>query len=252
MSFFDSDTAYDNFMGRYSRRLAPKFANFAGVDHGMSVVDVGAGTGALAEELSRRGVQVAAADPTPPFVTALQQRLPGVAVHEAPAENLPWPDERFDAALAQLVVAFMADAPKGIAEMRRVVRPGGTVAVCMWDREGMDMLAAIQRTQQALGREGASSERATRYRSREEIEGLFGDGFENATTELLEIESEYSGFDEFWGALNGGAGPAGVWVLSLDADARDRAKEELYRQVGEPSGAFALAGRAWATRATRA
>jgi ubiquinone/menaquinone biosynthesis C-methylase UbiE len=252
MSLFSSDTAYDNFMGRYSTRLAPKFADFAGIAPRMSVVDVGAGTGALTAELVHRGASVAAADPTATFVSAIQQRLPSIAVHAAPAESLPWPDERFDAALAQLVVTFMEDAPKGVAEMRRVVRQGGTVAVCMWDREGMEMLAAINRTQAALESAGAStSEARTRYRSREEIESLFSDGFENMETELLEVESQYSGFDEFWGALNGGAGPAGVWVLSLDADTRDRAYEELHRQVGAPDGPFALAGRAWATRATR-
>ena len=251
MSLFQSDSAYDNFMGRYSMRLAPKFADFAGVEPRMSVVDVGAGTGALTAELVRRGASVVAADPAPPFVAALQQRLPAIAVHAAPAENLPWPDERFDAALAQLVVTFMDDAHAGIAEMRRVVRPGGTVAVCMWDRDGMEMLAAVSRTQAALATEAPTTEARTRYRTREEIESLFGDGFEGMTTETLEVESQYTGFEEFWAALNGGAGPAGVWVLSLDADSRDRAREELYRQVGQPTGAFALVGRAWAVRATR-
>ena len=252
MALFESDVAYDNFMGRYSTRLAPKFADVAGVDAGMSVVDVGAGPGALAAELVRRRADVAAADPSSPFVAALQQRLPTIAVHAAPAEQLPWPDERFDAALAQLVVAFMKDAPAGVREMRRVVRPGGTVAVCMWDREGMEMLAAVARTQAAVGSGAPTTEARTMYRTREEIEGLFADGFSDVTTELLEVESQYSGFDEFWGALNGGAGPAGVWVLSLDADQRDRAREELCAQVGNPSGAFVLKGRAWATRATRA
>jgi ubiquinone/menaquinone biosynthesis C-methylase UbiE len=252
MSFFHSDTAYDNFMGRYSMRLAPKFADFAGVEPHQSVVDVGSGTGALAAELVRRGVNVVAVDPAPPFVAALQQRLPSIAVHTAPAENLPWPDERFDAALAQLVVTFMEDAPAGIAEMRRVVRPGGTVAVCMWDRDGMEMLAAVGRTQAALASDAPATERRTRYRTREEIESLFAEGFEGMTTETLEVESQYTGFEEFWAALNGGAGPAGVWVLSLDAESRDRARDELYRQVGEPTGPFSLAGRAWATRATRA
>ncbi len=252
MSFFHSDTAYDNFMGRYSMRLAPKFADFAGVEPHQSVVDVGSGTGALASELVRRGVNVVAVDPAPPFVAALQQRLPSIAVHTAPAENLPWPDERFDAALAQLVVTFMEDAPAGIAEMRRVVRPGGTVAVCMWDRDGMEMLAAVSRTQAALASDAPTTERRTRYRTREEIESLFAEGFEGMTTETLEVESQYTGFEEFWAALNGGAGPSGVWVLSLDAESRDRARDELYRQVGEPTGPFSLAGRAWATRATRA
>ena len=247
-----SETAYDNFMGRYSFRLAPLFAEVAGVQAGQRVLDVGAGTGALSAELERRGAEVAAADPSPSFVAALERRLPGIEVRAAPAEELPWPDESFDAALAQLVLTFMNDAPAGVAEMRRVVRPGGVVAACMWDRQGMDMLAAVSRTQQALGARG-TTEALTGYRSRDEIEGLFtGAEFTDVRTELLEVENEYAAFEELWDTVADGAGPAGAWVKSLDDAQRAEAREEFRRQVGEPSGAFTLHGRAWATRATRA
>src|SRR5206468_3935982 len=119
-----SDAAYDSFMGRYSTKLAVGFADFAGVSDGQRVLDVGAGTGALTAELIRRGVDAAAADPSPQFVATLQSRFPGLDAREAGAEHLPWPDEAFDSALAQLVVTFMDDAPAGIAEMHRVVKPG--------------------------------------------------------------------------------------------------------------------------------
>ena len=247
-----SETAYDNFMGRYSMRLAPLFADFAGVQAGQKVLDVGAGTGALTAELVRRGAEAAAADPSPSFVAALERKLPEIEVRAAPAEELPWPDESFDAALAQLVLTFMRDAPSGVAEMRRVVRPGGVVAACMWDRDGMDMLAAVHRAQVAVT-PTVTTEARTLYRSREEIEGLFtGDGFTDVQTTLLEVEREYTGFDEFWAALADGAGPAGAWVKALDDQTRASAREEVYRQVGAPGGAFTLHGRAWATRATRA
>jgi SAM-dependent methyltransferase len=248
---FTGDDAYDRFMGRYSMRLAPLFADFAGIGGGQRVVDVGAGTGALATELVRRGADVAAVDPSEPFVAALQRRLPDVEVRAAPAEELPWPDAHFDAALAQLVVTFMSDAPAGVVEMRRVVRAGGTVAVCMWDREGMEMLAAINRAQTAVGSDAPTTEARTLYRSRDALESLFaGGGFADLATELLEVESEYTGFDEFWDALNGGVGPAGAWIAALDDERRAGAREELYRQLDEPDGTFTLAGRAWATRAT--
>lgn len=247
-----SDTAYDNFMGRYSQRLGPLFADFAGVEAGQKALDVGAGTGALTAELLRRGAEVAAADPSLPFVTALERKFPGADMRAATAEDLPWPDESFDAVLAQLVLTFMKDAPGGVAEMRRVVRQGGVVAACMWDRQGMDMLAAVHRTQVALGASG-TTEALTLYRSRDEIEGLFtGAGFSDMHTELLEVEREYAAFDELWDTIADGAGPAGAWVKTLDDETRAQAREEMNRQVGEPTGAFTLHGRAWATRATRA
>lgn len=249
---FHGDTAYDAFMGRYSKRLAAPFADFAGVEHGLRVVDVGAGTGALTTELASRGAHVSAAEPSGPFVAALRQRLPEVELHEAPAEQLPWPDETFDVALAQLVIAFMQDARAGVTEMRRVVRPGATVAVCMWDREGMEMLGAIQRTQRVLASGGPMPEGRTMYRTPEEIEPLFAEGFADVTTEPLEVEASYTGFDEFWEALLGGVGPAGAWITSLDGEQREAARAELHRQLGEPTGEFRLTGRAWATRGRRA
>ena len=125
----------------------------------------------------------------------------------------------------------MNDAPAGIAEMRRVVRPGGVVAVCMWDRTGMDMLAAVQRTQQAVPGAAGPTEARTLYRTREEIEGLFaGDGFADVETELLEVESEYTGYDELWGTLVDGAGPAGAWIEV----ARRRAARRSARRVPPP------------------
>ena len=237
-----SDQAYDRFMGRFSKRLALVFADFAGA-HG-SVLDVGAGTGALAAELERRDLDVHAAEPSPAFVASLKERFPGVDVRQAGAEELPWPDETFDVALAQLVISFMSDAPAGIREMERVVRPGGTVAVCMWDRDGMEMLAAVNRTRVALGDAG---EGVMPYRTRESIEGLLP----GAAMELLEVDADYTDFEDFWTALTGGAGPAGVWATSLDDEQRAAARSELFRQLGEPEGAFTLTGRAWAAKITR-
>lgn len=226
-------------MGRFSRRLAPVFADFAGVEPGMRALDVGAGTGALTAELVRRDVDaVAAAEPSPAFVDALRARFPGVDVRAAGAEDLPWPDDSFDVSLAQLVIAFMRDAPAGVREMRRVA---GTVAVCMWDRERMDMLGAINRTRDALGVHREDSP----YRSREEIEALLGEG---AESELLEVDADYADFEDFWDALLGGVGPAGEWAASLDGERRTVARAELFRQLGEPDGPFTMTGRAWAAR----
>jgi SAM-dependent methyltransferase len=242
---FVSESGYDRFMGRFSRRLAPVFADFAGIEPPMRVLDVGAGTGALTAELVERDVEAAAAEPSAAFVEALRMRFPGVDVREAGAEELPWPDASFDVALAQLVVTFMTDARAGVREMKRVVRPGGTVAACMWDIDGMEMLAAVDRARDALG----VARKPGSYRTREELGALVGDG---AVVELLAVEADYVDFDDFWNALAGGAGPSGQWAASLDDEQRTAARAELFNQLDEPEGPFTLTGRAWAARVTRA
>src|SRR4051794_20367824 len=112
MSFDVSGDSYDRFMGRFSRDLAPPFADFAGVGAGERLLDVGCGSGVLTEELARRvgGENVAGADPSPPLLEACRARVPAADLQQAVAERLPWPDAAFDAALAQLVVHFMDDA----------------------------------------------------------------------------------------------------------------------------------------------
>ena len=138
MSFTVAADSYDRFMGRYSVPLAPQFADLADVVADQCVLDVGCGPGALTTELVRRlgSDGVAAVDPSEPFVAAARERHPGVRVERAPAEQLPFADEEFDAALAQLVVHFMADPVAGLAEMGRVTSEGGVVAASVWDHAG--------------------------------------------------------------------------------------------------------------------
>src|SRR3954451_23604749 len=125
-------------MGHYSSQLAGPLADLAGVRAGQRVLDVGCGPGALTAELVKRlgPDAVAAVDPSEPFVAAARQRHPGVNVQRASAEHLPFADQAFDAALAQLVVHFMADPVAGLREMARVTREHGVVAACVWDHAG--------------------------------------------------------------------------------------------------------------------
>ena len=235
--------AYDDFMGHYSTRLAGPFADFAGVEPGQRALDVGAGTGALTAELVARGVSVAAADPSPEFATVLRERFPNLEVEEAAAESLPWGDGVFDVALAQLVVAFVPDAPAAVAEMARVAR---RVAVCMWGIAEVDMFAAIDRTDSVIG---TSRTEPRRYRTPQEIHDLLAPLGEVESAEL-DVTAGYRDYDEFWQALQRGVGPAGHWIASLDAEALERAHQELFRQLGSPSGPFELRARAFAGAVT--
>lgn len=245
-AFHVGGDAYDEFMGRYSRRLAPLFADFAGVGPGARVLDVGAGTGALTGELVSRGASVAAADPSPEFVTVLGERFPDLEVHQAPAESLPFDAGEFDVAFAQLVVAFMTDAPAAMAEMARVAH---RVAAAMWGVEEVDMFAAIDRTTAVMGTPRAAEPR--RYRTAQELRDLLAPLGEVESGEL-DVSAGYRDFDEFWQVMDRGVGPAGQWLASLDAAARERAHEELFRQLGSPQGPFELHARAFAVAVTPA
>src|SRR3954462_7132994 len=114
MSAFSAPDAYDRHVGRYSPALGRELIAAAGVIAGARVLDVGCGPGALTAELVAAGAEGAPVGPSPPFVAACAERNPDVKVQVAPAEALPYPDDAFDAALAQLVVNFMTDAVAGV------------------------------------------------------------------------------------------------------------------------------------------
>lgn len=251
MVFDTGDDAYDRFMGRYSTRLAPLFADFAGIHAGQRALDCGAGTGALTSELvARLGPEsVVVVEPSPRFVDGLKAKFSELDVRLAPAEDLPWPDGGLDAALAQLVIAFVTDAPAAVRELRRVVREGGVVATCMWDLAGgMEMLAAIVRARRAVSDKPVGDETLTNWRP-EELTALFeGAGLRDIVTDTLEVECTYSGYDEFWSALLGGAGPAGAFLQTLDATGKETMRTETYSELGSPDGSFTLHARCNAVR----
>jgi SAM-dependent methyltransferase len=254
MSFAVAGDKYDRFMGRYSRELAPLFAEFAGVSPGMTAVDIGCGPGALTEALVERlGAQsVAAADPSEPFVAAASERARGADVRQAPAEQLPWEDDRFDAALSQLVVNFMRDADAGVSQMRRVVRPGGIVAACTWSYgEDMEMLRGFWAAARKLD-SGAPDEGATMpYRSTEELEELWRRvGLDGVSSDHLRVESTYSAFDELWEPFTYGVGPAGTYLAGLEPEQRDAVRANLFAGLGEPEGSITLHATACAVRGT--
>jgi SAM-dependent methyltransferase len=250
MSFSVGADAYDRFMGRYSVPLAERFANFAGVATGGTALDVGCGPGALTRELvNRLGPDaVTAVDPSESFVAAAAERLPGVTVQRAAAEHLPFADGRFDAALAQLVVHFMSDPNAGLGEMRRVTRPGGTVAACVWDHAGgRGPLSPLWDAARELDSsvEGESLLAGARH-------GHLAELFETAGLHViydgaLEVEVQHPTFEEWWEPFTLGVGPAGGYVTGLDPEKRERLKELCRERL--PPAPFTITARAWSSRA---
>src|SRR4051794_19086473 len=204
---------YDRFMGRYLPTLAPAFADAAGVGAGMRVVDVGCGPGGLTRELVERtgAERVAAVDPSPQFAAACRERFPGADVREGAAESLPWEDGDFDGALASLVIGFMRDADAGVREMARVTRPGGTVALCMWDIAGggMTMLNTFWASVRAVDPGAQGEQMRPGVREGDIAERLGRAGLEGVEQTVLVARADYAGFDDLWDALGVAGGPAG-------------------------------------------
>lgn len=246
-TFQVSGESYDAFMGRYSRLLAPRFADAAGVIAGQVVLDVGCGPGALTGELVARtgAARVLAVDPSPPFVEACSQRFPGVDVRLAPAEALPFGDGSVDTVLAQLVLHYVTDADLTVREFRRVLRPGGRAGACVWDVAGMEMLRAFWDAALEID-PGAPDEGTTfRFGGPGEIADLFARaGFTEIEETLLDVRSEYSGFDEFWAGFEAGIGRAGGYLVGLAAEVQRQVRERVRHRVGDPAGGFSLGARA--------
>ncbi|SDO93180.1 Ubiquinone/menaquinone biosynthesis C-methylase UbiE [Pedococcus dokdonensis] len=246
MGFEVTAAAYGSFMGRFSEPLAPAFADAAGVSAGQRVLDVGAGPGALTAVLVAvvGADHVAAIDPSQSFVAALHERLPDVDARAGAAESLPWADDSFDAALAQLVVHFMRDAVAGLREMSRVTRPGGTVAACVWDHAGgggpLSLFWDAVHELDPL----AGGERGLAGAHEGHLVQLFEEaGLVDVTPGVLSVEVPFTGVDDWWEPFTYGVGPAGAYVADLDEAGQAALKAECARRL--PDGPFTLTASAW-------
>ncbi len=249
MSFDVAADAYFRFMGRFAEPLADEFVVYAGVQPGQRALDVGCGPGALTARLvDRLGVDsVAALDPSAPFVEATQARFPGIDVRAGAAERLPFADDSFDLALAQLVVHFMSDPLAGLHEMVRVTRPGGTVAACVWDHGGgTGPLSLFWRAVHDVDPDVEDEGELAGSRA-----GHLADLFQQAGLAEVEPSSvsvtlEFATFDEWWEPFALGVGPAGAYVARLDDAGRAEVRAAAQRRL--PVVPFTITASAWAAR----
>lgn len=249
VTFAVTGDAYDRFIGRYSREIAPRFIEFAGVDRG-PVLDLGCGPGGLTVALAGRlgAGNVAAVDPSESFVAVCRARAPGVDVRLASAEALPFDAGAFTAVLSQLVLSFVADAPRALAEAVRVVRPGGTVAACTFAADGFALVGTFW--QAALRFDPAAPDDARLpFRREGELLAVFqGAGLRDVTVGRIDVEAGYSGFDDFWNPFAFGIGPTGAYLARQPEARRAEIREACREILGGPSGPFTLAARVLAVR----
>ncbi|HEY3523623.1 MAG TPA: methyltransferase domain-containing protein [Candidatus Limnocylindrales bacterium] len=251
MSFDVAADAYDRFMGRWSRLIAPAMADLAPVGPADRVLDVGCGPGALTAELVARigPAAVAAVDPSEPFVAAVRAGLPGGDARVASAAELPFEDAAFRATLAQLVVHFMADPVGGIAEMARVTAPGGTCVASVWDFAGRnDPLGPFWEAARSLD-PGAPGEAVLPGARQGHLVELFGAaGLRDVRETTLVASRTFASFDEWWAPFEIGAGAARRYLASLGEEQRQAIRERCRSML--PEGGFELTARAWAATGT--
>ena len=243
--------AYDRHIGRYGRELGRALIAVAGVKPGQRALDVGCGPGALTAELvaAAGADNMAAVDPSAPFVDACRERQPGVRIELAPAEALPFEDGSFDHALAQLVVNFMSDPPAGVREMARVTHSGGTVTAAVWDYAGeMTLLRRFWDAAVALDPSAADLDegRSMPFCARGELEELWSAAGLSAVrgSEAI-VSASYDGFEDLWEPLERGVAPSGAYAVSLAPERRAALKEELRTRLAVGDEPFDLTARAW-------
>jgi SAM-dependent methyltransferase len=255
---FGDAEAYDRFMGRWSRVLAPLLVRFSEVQDTGQVLDVGSGTGALALSVAKLKAhcQVCGIDPSREYVRFAKSRNPlpdRVSFQLGDALGLGFLDAMFQASLSLLVLNFLPDSKKALRELSRVTKPGGCVSAAVWDYgSGMRMLrvfwdaaATVDPTAEKFDELHMPLCRAG------ELEELWlQTGLEHVTGRPLDMTMRFESFADYWDPFLLGQGPAGFYVRNIDRDGREALRSEVKRRLAlEPEDTpFLLSARAWAVR----
>ena len=254
---FSAGDAYERFMGRWSRALAPLLVEFAAIRNGDAVLDVGSGTGALTAAVAAvaPSSQIVGIDTAAPYVAFAQARHPGnlVRFEVGDAQRLRFPDSSFDQTLSLLVLNFIPDPARALDEMIRVTRRGGTVATAVWDYgQGMEMLRVFWDEAIALNPAAASrDERHMPFCRQGELAVLWREHrLRDVSEKALTIRTRFSTFDDYWSPFLDKQGPAGGYVAALADSQREELRRRLRRRLlGEgPDRPIVLSARAWAVR----
>lgn len=252
---------YELQMGRWSRRLAPLFIRFAGIAGAVRVLDVGCGTGNLTRCLAQdpQVVSVQGLDLSPEYLAHAKRHTADrrLAFQVGDACALPFSDATFDHTASMLALQFVTRADVAVREMRRVTRPGGTVACATWDtRGGFVALRMIFDAAAMLDESGQEARAAAYTRPMSlpgDLERMWGEaGLTDIAQDMITIRMDFASFADFWTPMEGREGPVAEYVGSLGLVARVRLRDAVQRAYldGERNGPRSYAATAWVVKGT--
>jgi SAM-dependent methyltransferase len=255
---WERGSPYEQYIGRWSRKVAPAFLTWLDVAPGKSWLDVGCGTGALCAAIVDRcsPARLVGVEPSEGFLKLAAQNLAGRAVlHVGSAAAIPLKDGEVDAVASGLVLNFVPDVPKALAEMRRVAKAGGLVAAYVWDyADKMELIRHFWDAAAAIDPTASPLHEGVRFPicNPAALSSAFGQaGLSNIRVTALDVSANFVSFEDYWLPFLGGQGPAPAYVMSLAEDQRSRLREAVrLRLPAEPDGNITLNARAWAIRAT--
>ena len=256
-AMFSQSEAYERFMGRWSLKIAPKFLEFAELKDEDSVLDVGSGTGSLAESVlsETQHAQVVGIDPSSEFVDFAQSRNANsrATFETGDGQAMSFQDNAFDKTLSLFVLNFIPDPPKAVDEMIRVTKHGGVVVAAVWDYdEGMEMLRVFW--DEAIASDPSIESRDERHMpfcNSDELADLWRKhGLLNVEVKPIVIQMEFESFDDYWAPFLEGVGPAGNYAKSLSSDDQKKLEERIRKRLAAKieRGQFELSGRAWGVK----
>ncbi|MBC5767716.1 class I SAM-dependent methyltransferase [Ramlibacter albus] len=252
---WNSADAYELWVGRWSRQVAAGFVQWLAPAPGLRWADVGCGTGALADIALREGgaSMLRGVDRAGGYVQAARERIadPRARFETGDALALPWADREFDVAVSGLVLNFVPDPARMLAEIKRVTRPGGTVAAYVWDYAGgMQMMRFFWDAVLQLRPGDAWLDQAERFPlcAPEPLRDAFeAAGLAEVDVRAIEIDMPFATFDDYWRPFLGRQGAAPAYLAKLPQEEQDRIREHL-RAKFEARGQGTMPARAWAVR----
>lgn len=253
---WDHGDPYEQFVGRWSRQVAPLFLHWLGVPPGRRWLDVGCGTGALSAAILERcsPAFVVGVEPSQGFLESARRRLAGRATLDCgSATAIPLRNESIDVVVSALVLNFIPDLPAALAEMVRVTSHGGLIGAYVWDYAGkMELIRHFWDAAASLDARALQLDEGVRFplcRPEALTEAFATANLRSIEVTAIDIPTRFPSFDDYWQPFLGGQGPAPAYAMSLDESARVRLREHLRNTVpSSADGSISMTARAWAVR----